>query len=626
MNEEQQAEIRELCEPIMEAAGDYVKAVVIYGSATRKDRVEGSDIDILVLVDDTKKGFDKEAFNTVKDAIDDVKDDADMDLHFQPPKPLSQWWDLLISGEPWAVTSMEDAQAIYDPSDYIRLTQQLLDEGAMHGTEERAQRLMKRSRKKVRTMRQLLLEDVTAELLKAMTEAAQAVLMYYGRPPPSPDDVGEELRKNFVEGEELLSPRAVEDYRDFYELTERVDHGTLTEFSGRELDTYLNQAMAFIKAMAALFDKLETEKQEGIITESHQEAVEVCREALEEAGVDVPTEDAQVLNRFKEEFVDAGRVSEGYWELVMEIEEKKDLLDAGKLGEMSEEEIYSSRVNLREFETALTNILEHGNLPAMLDDEDGKDEEGPMDAVKGYCDALLDEYEDVVKAVWLLSREDLKETHGVTVVILYNDLDASETHTRRDLHRAAQRLSEETRTEKGLDIHPTFYDLTDYWNLVRHGSPVTFSEIREGIPVYDPGGFFLPLKKLLSQGKIPGTKEAMRSLIGKAPRRVIKVKKTYKAQIVEQLYNAVVDAGQAALIVNGVAPPVQKKLPGALRTHLVPDMLTERDVDRCEDVITFWKDFEHGDVQEIGGDDIDRILEDTVAFIEDAEAILEHAD
>lgn len=629
MNQEQQQQVAELCSPLKEDIGPYLKAIVVYGSAARKERVEGSDIDVLILLDDTRSDFDDGVYRKGKQLVNQIQEDApdELDLHFQPPKPLSSWWDLLISGEPWVMTSMTDAQAIYDPSGYIQLTKRLIEEGEMHGTTERAQRLMKRSRKKVKKTRKLLLEDVTAELLHAMTESAQAVLMYYGHPPPAPTHVAEELEENFVEGEDLLSPRAVGDYRAFYELTERIDHGKLTEFTAKELDKYLNQAMAFIKAMATLFDDLEQQKHADIVSTSHEQAVQLCAEALEEQGVDVPMDEEETVQRFKEVFVDEGHVSPEYWNLLQKILENKEALDQGELDKKAEEDIYYSRAHLRDFESAVRDVISQEEPPAFLESTETteSDDHGSVEVIKTYCDEILDEYEDVVKAIWLLTVEDLQETKDATVVILFDDVVAHDI-TFHDFQDTVATLTTQFEQDRDIDFHPTFYALSDYWNLIRHGSPVTFSEIREGIPVYDPTGFFLPLKKLLKAGKIPGTKEAMRSLLMNAPKRAMKVKKRYKSQILEQLYNASVDAGQAALIVNGVSPPVQKKLADELELHLVQDdIMHQTDVDRCRNVITLWKDYEHGEIDSLSGEQLDEAMDDALTFIEASSDVLENA-
>lgn len=626
MDKDTLEELRSVCsEPLEEELGSYLKAVWVYGSAARKEQTDGSDIDILVLLDDTATGFDKEVFNKAKKLTKTIEDDdEEHDLHFQPPKLLSHWWELVISGEPWAVTAIKDAQVLYDRSGYIALTKQLLDAGEMHGTYERAQRLMERSREKIRETNQLMLEDITSELLSAMTEAARAVLMYDGNPPPSPSKIGDRLEQTFVEEEDLLPQQAIDDYQDFYRMTEKIAHGSMTDISGDELDTYIERSIRFIQAMAKLFDELEERKQHNIIEESHTKAIELCREALDEEGVDIPEDEDAVIDRFKAVFVEEGRISEEYLAILEEIVETKAMVESEGLDDLPEKDIYSSRVHLRDFESAISSLLHGDHAPDIPAEADGTEPEQGLEPFKAYCDSLLEGQEHAVKAIWLLSKEDIQETDDASVIILYDDLSNDGYSQKMSLKTRAQEAATKVANEYGVTVHPTYYDLTDYWNLVRHGSPITFSEIRQGVPLYDPTGFFVPLKKLLDKGKIPGTKEAMRGLIAKAPRRINKIEKKYKAQVIEQLYNAVVDAGQALLIVHGVSAPVQTDVPDQLETHLVDKgILSKRDVDQCRHVISYWKDYEHDEIDRIEGDDLEAVLSDAEAFIETAEHILD---
>lgn len=245
-------------------------------------------------------------------------------------------------------------------------------------------------------------------------------------------------------------------------------------------------------------------------------------------------------------------------------------------------------------------------------------------AVKGYCDAVLKKYKDVIKSIWLIMPAEFEKTRALTVVILLNDVQPIDHITRRDVETAALAAEREIKATHGISIQPTFYLLSDYWDMIRHGSPITFSEIRHGLPVYDPGGFFVPLKKLLSEGKIPCTKEAMRALIAKAPIRLKRIRFMFKVEVLEHVYTAVVDAAQANLILLGVAPPAPKHVPEAVETHLVKPGLLEPEYGRyCTDVVRFWKEVEHGKVKEIAGTKLDDMLEKGVRFVERAEHLME---
>jgi len=244
-------------------------------------------------------------------------------------------------------------------------------------------------------------------------------------------------------------------------------------------------------------------------------------------------------------------------------------------------------------------------------------------AVKRWADHVLGRYKDIIKAMWLITPEEFERATDLTVILLLNDVQQIDHITRRDVETSAMEAEEIVKEHDGIRIHASFYMLSDYWDMIRHGSPVTFSEIRHGLPVYDPGGFFVPLKKLLEEGKIPCTKEAVRHLIAKAPLRVKRVRYLFKVRILEHVYAAVVDAAQAALIVQGVAPPAPKQVPEAVKMHLVERGLLEPEYERyCREIIRYWKDVEHGNVSEVPGGTLDVMLEKGTRFVSRMAALM----
>lgn len=249
--------------------------------------------------------------------------------------------------------------------------------------------------------------------------------------------------------------------------------------------------------------------------------------------------------------------------------------------------------------------------------------EKQLNAVKSYCDAVLGKYKSIIKSIWLITPEEFEKSMDLTTIILLNDVQKIDHITKRDVETVALAAERDVKAEHGIDIHPSFYLLSDYWDMIRHGSPITFSEIRHGIPVYDPSGFFVPLKKLLEQGKIPGTKEAMRALISKAPLRLKRIKYLFKVRVLEHIFCAVVDAAQAPLIFLGVSPPDPKHVAESLRIHLVDKGLLEPEYARyADEIIRYWKDVEHGKIKEIPGSNLDECLEKGVHFVSRIERLM----
>lgn len=240
-----------------------------------------------------------------------------------------------------------------------------------------------------------------------------------------------------------------------------------------------------------------------------------------------------------------------------------------------------------------------------------------ISAAKDFAQKIHRNYPSLIKAIWFVPD-------GVqTVMFLIDDTQQLDLVS-IDKLKAEAAAEAQGFEKKGIKVQPIFYNLTDYWELIRHGSPVTFTEIRDGIPLFDPSGFFIPMKKLLLQGRIPGTKEAMKSLLEEAPLRLLKIERVSMGRIVNELAAAVVDAGQAPLLLVGVAPPTARELGEKLKIHLVDKEFLEAEYVRYyEEVFGYMKAVEHGEVQHISPEEIEKLFDKTEKFVERMEKLME---
>ncbi|MCK4927582.1 MAG: hypothetical protein KAS11_03880 [Candidatus Aenigmarchaeota archaeon] len=258
------------------------------------------------------------------------------------------------------------------------------------------------------------------------------------------------------------------------------------------------------------------------------------------------------------------------------------------------------------------------------EEKKAKEEIEQVTAIKKYCEHVLDKFKPVIKSVWLLTSSEFSKTKDMTAVIIFDDIEIIDHLTRKKLDVCAHEAAHKVKKEHGISIHTSYYNLSEYWDLIRHGSPVTFQEIRDGIPVYDPSGFFVPLKKLLSQGRIPGTKESMRALIGKAPLRIKRIRHEFMLNVLEKIYTAVVDSGQAPLIMAGFSPPAQKMVASTLKDVFVKKKMLEPEYVRyADEIVRTWKDYEHGKIKTISGAMLDKMLENAGRFIRRMEDLME---
>jgi len=234
---------------------------------------------------------------------------------------------------------------------------------------------------------------------------------------------------------------------------------------------------------------------------------------------------------------------------------------------------------------------------------------------------FIKNYERFIKSIWIIppSKDE------INMIFLIDDTKDIEDGKIDEMKLKSSLIANEIYKKLKLDFIIQFRLLTDYWESIRHGSPVIFSEIRNGISIYDPSGFFVPIKKLLSQGRIPGTKEAMKELISHSPDELLNLQNRIKIDIISTIYDMVVDASQSILIVSGVSPPIPKKIPEYLRNHLVKkELISEGDVKKVENVINFWKDFEHGKIKmdDITSEKLDKLISDTTSFVNLSEECL----
>ncbi len=338
--------------PLIERHKKEIKAVWLYGSSARGEARKTSDIDVMVLLDDVSGNLTIQAENLIWAEMQAVAGNARKDgwlLHFQSPKMLTKWWDLLRSGEPWVLTGMRDAVIIYDPSGFVRPIKRLLNSGRMSATHERAFELMNRIKQRKERIRKIMTESITSEILLSMVESSQAVLMYMGKMPPSPSSLNRQLkwlvRKGYLDEKYQLY------FEEFYRLAKSMEKGS-ADVGLRELEEHMEKARRFISAMEKLFERLEKEKHEKIVRESFDEARKSVEKTLKKFGIRARTEKQMI--KAVEKLVKQGMLSKYYLDLLEHVFYTASRFRSTR--DLPEKDIYDSRLyakTLREYSEAI---------------------------------------------------------------------------------------------------------------------------------------------------------------------------------------------------------------------------------------------------------------------------------
>jgi predicted nucleotidyltransferase len=165
-------------------------------------------------------------------------------------------------------------------------------------------------------------------------------------------------------------------------------------------------------------------------------------------------------------------------------------------------------------------------------------------------------------------------------------------------------------------INIQIYILTDFWDSLKEANPVIFTLLRDGVPFYDRGTF-MPWKQLLRMGKIKPSTEAIDMYMSSGEQMLDRVKGKFKEMGTEDFFWSIFTPSQAALMLYGVPPPTPKELPDLLKEIFVKKekMLSEEDVAVVEKILNYRKGFEHGNIKDISGKELDEMLESSQKYM-----------
>lgn len=219
----------------------YVEVVYVYGSAISKG--EANDIDVIIIVDDTDR-VNEFAVDLIEKECGFIEEKAKKQgfrFHFQPVKLLSKWWHLLIEGEPWIVSSLKNTYIFYDKRNLVKEIQDYIGKNILYKREEKTERLIERSSNSIIKNRQILLQAVST-LSNASTEAAQILFLFENKLFLNRKKIGDELKRY----ENRVGKENVDTFVQITDMEEKIEHGTLSEFTAENLEYYFEKTKNLI--------------------------------------------------------------------------------------------------------------------------------------------------------------------------------------------------------------------------------------------------------------------------------------------------------------------------------------------------------------------------------------------
>jgi len=219
-----------------------VRAIVLFGSYSRGEETEKSDIDLLVIVDDVYNKWDNVTSTFYYDNLNKILSQEKFKKLHVNTLTLSVFWDMVRNGDPLAVNVIRSGKALIDPFGLFGSLKKLLQMGRIVPSNEAIEMAKMRVENSLRNYKIDLIKAFESIYL-IFVNSAQYYLMKKGYSLIGPEEILEALKKEFGNEEIVMW------YDEILKKMKSISHGESMDISGKDLDEYFKKAMEFKKAM-----------------------------------------------------------------------------------------------------------------------------------------------------------------------------------------------------------------------------------------------------------------------------------------------------------------------------------------------------------------------------------------
>lgn len=235
---------------ISKELGNFLRGVVLFGSAARKTRASAGDIDLLVVIDDLAINMGRDVVEAYRVIVQKIIARVSKKIHVTSLR-YTTFWEYVRNGDPVAVNILRDGVALIDTGFFDPL-QALLKRGRIRPTPESIWTYFIRAPNTLHNSKWHIMQ-ATLDLYWAVIDSSHAALMKIGEIPPTPDHVADLLEAKLV-SKRMLEKKYVVTMRDFYKLMKMITHRQIKEIKGVEFDHYHKQATEYVDRMKKIVE------------------------------------------------------------------------------------------------------------------------------------------------------------------------------------------------------------------------------------------------------------------------------------------------------------------------------------------------------------------------------------
>lgn len=244
-----------------------------------------------------------------------------------------------------------------------------------------------------------------------------------------------------------------------------------------------------------------------------------------------------------------------------------------------------------------------------------------LDIARTFAQRVYKEFGPFVKAVVLFgSAVKKKKTQDIDILIVLDDVRMKFSEDIVQTYRViVEKVISDTEPKR---LHIQSMKFSSFWEYARAGDPVAINILRYGIALVDTG-FFDPLQKLLDDGRIRPSKEAIHTYFTMAPSSLNRAEQHLLTACVD-LYWAVIDSAHAALMSIGEIPPSPDHVAGMLSEKLVKAKhLKPKHASTMGMFYKLFKDITYRNIKFVSGKEYDHYRKEAEWFLKDMQRLIE---
>lgn len=245
----------DFAEKVYKKIGTPIKSIVLFGSASKGIASEKSDIDIMIIIDDSTINWDNALISWYREELGKVirENPYVKELHVNTVR-LTTWWSEMMRGEPVVINIIRSGIPLIDFGGFFAPLKSLLVQGKIKSTPEMIYITLGRAPVHLTRAKVSMLNSMEA-VYWAMVDASHAALIAAKQLPPSPEHIPDLLKEVLVD-KNLINRKFLDWYKDVYIITHKIMRGEAADIKGHEVQIWRERADEYVGEMARVVKKM----------------------------------------------------------------------------------------------------------------------------------------------------------------------------------------------------------------------------------------------------------------------------------------------------------------------------------------------------------------------------------